>query len=454
MIRSLRRFLLVSLVISITIASSITAMGNYLLDKRVIQPYLDDQLIKTADFIKILDEIKSAQVCSQEKINQLAEAAIHSAHHSLFFQVWSQNGTLLFHSPAPIAVALYELPNGFSDIILNNTYWRIYATVQPSTHSKIMIAEKYDRRNKLAVDITRNNGYILLITYPIFVILIWIIVALALYSITRVTNEISNRASSHLDPVDPTHIPIEIKPLVTALNHLFLRLKSEFERRKRFASDAAHELRTPLAALKMQAQVALRADNEKDREEALLKVIQSVDRSSHLVTQLLHLSRVSQAEAEQTIAPVDLHKLAVDVIAEIAPIALRKKIDIELVPPSTACIVQGNEIALSILIRNIVDNAIRYTPRQGSIKIELLVKPDSITLRTIDTGPGIPEDLRERVFERFYRIVGTTAAGSGLGLAIVQQIAEMHHAKIALNTPPNEPGLQFDVIFPVTSTLG
>jgi two-component system sensor histidine kinase QseC len=448
MIRSIRHFLLISLLISMTIASSVTAIGNYLLDKQVIQPYLDEQLIKLFTFIEVISHTAMEDPHIQSKIYTYMNETQSSGAKNLLFQVWTHNKKLLIFSENSPKESMRDVPIGFSDIEIDNNDWRVYASVDQITKNKIVVAELYDIRNKLADDITRNNGYILLFTYPIFGILIWVIVGLALRSITRVTNEISNRASTYLEPVEAENIPVEISPLVAELNQLFLRLKLAFDRNKRFAGDAAHELRTPLAALKTQAQVALKADNEAARFQALQKVVQSVDRSSHVVAQLLTLSRLSQEQELNDIRPVDLHKLTTEIVAYLVPIALEKEIEIELFPPSENTSIMGNDIALGILIRNVVDNAIRYTPEKGDIKVKILDDRDKIILRVIDSGPGIPVDLRERVFERFYRVLGTKAQGSGLGLAIVSQIADLHHATIKLNVPANGVGLQFDVEFP------
>lgn len=447
MIRSIRQFLLVSLFISITIASSITAIGNYILDRQVIQPYLDEKLEKFYIIVEALNQsTKNYKNIESEVESHLRELEPTASQH-LLFQVWSEQGKLLLHSNNSFFKSLFNAPTGFSDIQINGDDWRVYANYDTKYGVKIVVAELYDIRNKLADAIARNNAYILLVTYPIFGILIWIIVGLALRSITRVTSEISNRASTYLEPVEETNTPIEIKPLVSELNELFTRLKHAFERNKRFASDAAHELRTPLAALKTQAQVALKADNDADRSHSLHKVIQGVDRSSHVVAQLLTLSRLGQEEALDDMHPVDLHKLATEIIAYLVPIALEKHIEIELMPPPPHVMVLGSDTALGILIRNVVDNAIRYTPPYGQVKVQLINKENHVILRVTDTGPGIPIELRERVFERFFRILGTTASGSGLGLAIVNQIAELHHATISLDTPPNKVGLQFDIIF-------
>jgi two-component system sensor histidine kinase QseC len=440
MIRSIKHFLLITLLISITIASSITAVGNYFLDKQVVQPYLDEQLTKIYSFIILLDKHprEKTTVTLPEK---------HDEQH-LIFQVWDPSGKLVIDTPTRITQSLRNVPIGFHDVLINGHDWRVYADLDPNTKNKIVVAELYDFRNQLADKITENNAYILLVTYPIFGILIWIIVGLALRSITRVTNEISSRASTYLEPVNAANIPIEIKPLVDELNQLFIRLKLAFDRNKRFAGDAAHELRTPLAALKTHAQVALKSENEIERSNALLKVIQGVDRSTHIVAQLLTLSRLNQEDALNDVKPIDLHRLTTETVAYIVPIAVEKNIEIELAPPPASTIVMGNDIALGILIRNVVDNAIRYTPKNGDIKIQILNNNNAITLRVIDSGPGVPVELRERIFERFYRVIGTKASGSGLGLAIVSQIAELHKAHISLSVPTNGIGLQFDVSFP------
>lgn len=448
MIKSIRYFLLISLLISITLASAINGIGNYLLDEQVVQPYLDAQLIRFSSLIDILNQSTNANSQVRASIIDYLLKKQPLTGQKFQFQVWSKMGQLMMSSPNQFGMDLKDVPLGFSDKLIRGNDWRIYSVYDSKLGTKIVVAELYNLRRELADDIARSNANILLVTYPVFGILVWVIISFALRSVSRVTTEISNRASTFLEPVQLTEIPVEIKPLVGELNQLFIRLKLAFERNKRFAADAAHELRTPLAALKTHVQVALNADNEIDRNKALQKVIESVDRSSHVVAQLLTLSRLGEEEALTDVKPVDLHKLATEIIAYLAPHALEKNIEIELAPSPPAPIVLGNDIALGILIRNVVDNAIRYTPANGEVKIAIVDAGHQIIFRCTDTGTGIPPDLRERVFERFYRILGTKASGSGLGLAIVNQIANLHGAKINLATPPNETGLQFDVAFP------
>lgn len=452
MIKSIRYFLLVSLLISITLASAINGIGNYLLDEQVVQPYLDAQLIRFSTLIDILFESTNANSEVRTNIIEYLMKKQPLTGQKFQFQVWSKTGELLITSPNEYGINLKDVTLGFSDRVFRGNDWRIYSAYDSKLEVKIVVAELYNLRRELADDIARSNANILLITYPVFGILVWVIISFALRSVSRVTTEISNRASTFLEPVQLTEIPIEIKPLVAELNQLFIRLKHAFERNKRFAADAAHELRTPLAALKTHVQVALNADNEDDRKKALQKVIESVDRSSHVVAQLLTLSRLGEEEALSDIKPVDLHKLATEIIAYLAPHAFDKNIEIELAAAPDHPIVIGNDTALGILIRNVVDNAIRYTPINGEVKVSIISTPKEVILRCTDTGMGIPTELRERVFERFYRILGTKASGSGLGLAIVSQIANLHNAKISLITPEHGTGLQFDVAFPKYDT--
>jgi two-component system sensor histidine kinase QseC len=448
MIRSIRYFLLISLLLSITIASAINGIGNYLLDEKVVQPYLDSQLLRMSTLIDMLYQSTHLSAAARKDIISYLHPTQLTTNQKFVFQVWSPDGHLVLNSSPTLDLNLKNSRLGYSDIVVNTQDWRVYASTDNKQKAKIVVAEMYTLRRELADDIAHSNANILLITYPVFGILVWFIVTLALRSITRVTSEISNRASTYLEPVQLTEIPVEIKPLVGELNRLFIRLRLAFERNKRFAADAAHELRTPLAALKTHVQVALKSDNDKDRNKALGSVIQSVDRSAHVVDQLLTLSRLGEEESLTDIKPVDLHKLAVEIIAYLVPHAFEKNIDIELAPPPAHPIVMGSDTALGILIRNVVDNAIRYTPTYGEVRIAILETDTQIVLQVTDTGMGIPPELRERVFERFFRVLGTQASGSGLGLAIVSQITALHHGEIRLQTPPNNIGLQFEVAFP------
>lgn len=448
MIKSIRYFLLVSLLLSITVASAINGIGNYVLDEKVVQPYLDSQLTRLASVVDLLGQSTYQQTqVETDIIKYLFNDQPVTKEHFLF-QVWNQDGELLLASSNEYKTSLHHVPLGFSDHEIKNKSWRIYAVEDSKLKTKIIVGELQTLRRELADDIARSNANILLVTYPVFGLLVWFIISFALRSIRRVANEISNRASTYLEPVQLEEIPEEIKPLVAELNQLFIRLKSAFERNKRFSADAAHELRTPLAALKAHVEVALKTSGDQEKNKALQKVIEGVNRSSHVVAQLLTLSRLGDEEGLSDIKPIHIHKLAIEIIAYLAPSAFDKHIEIELNSPPKTDLILGNRTAIEILMRNIIDNAIRYTPENGEVFVSVLEDETHIIFRVIDTGTGIPSDLYERVFERFYRILGTKASGSGLGLAIVKQITDLHHGTVHLSTPANGIGLQFDVAFP------
>jgi two-component system sensor histidine kinase QseC len=223
-------------------------------------------------------------------------------------------------------------------------------------------------------------------------------------------------------------------------------LKDAFARDKRFAADAAHELKTPLAAMKTQAQVALKASNSDRRNAALENVIAGVDRSTHIVQQLLTLNRLGPGSSIKK-QKLDLEPIIREVLAELAVNALHKNIDLEFKEAKYPAWIYADKASMAILVRNLIDNAIRYTPEDGKVSVAIINTPQHVIFRVTDTGPGIPEKLRDRIFERFFRVLGTKQSGSGLGLAIVQQIAKLHNADINVETPASGFGLSIEIRF-------
>lgn len=357
---------------------------------------------------------------------------------------------LLLHSLSAPKYPLTSEQDGFSYKHIDDNTWRTFTTYNPKSETRVVVAEKSDSRNELGHRIALDDLYIMLLTFPLSGLLIWIIIGKALDTLDKVAKEVANRAPTYLEPVNVENIPQEIKPVIDELNKLFFRLQQGFEREKRFAADAAHELRTPLAALKTQAQVALRTDDITERKEALNNVVEGVNRSTHITQQLLTMSRlVPDAHHLNDLSKINLPKLAAEIIANIAPYAVEKQIDIELETSQDNLVIQGNLTALSILIRNLVDNAIRYTPEGGNVLIKISHDNNNISLKVIDSGPGVPPELRNRVFERFFRVLGNKSPGSGLGLAIVQQIAKFHNATVTLDSPPSGNGLEIEVCFTI-----
>ncbi len=287
----------------------------------------------------------------------------------------------------------------------------------PGARVRIAVGESYEIRDELIFDILFNTLLPILLTLPLLALIIWTGVGRGLGPLKKVAGEIAQRSPSQLQPLAVRDTPEEIRPLADSLNRLLGRLDEALESERRFTANAAHELRTPLAGLKTQAQVALRATSEPQRIQMLNKILEGVDRATHLVGQMLTLARLDPDAAAAQYEPVDLVQTAVAVVAERAPSALEKNIEIELTEDSRGA-VNGDAAALAILIRNLVDNAIRYTPPGGRVEVSIATREDGITLTVTDNGPGIPELERARVFERFYRAPGSggRVAASGFPL--------------------------------------
>lgn len=456
---SIRKFLLVNLLLALTITTSLTAIGNYYLDQKDIQEHLDSLMAVTALSYeallgseieaKSLGQIEKALTQVPQKLDVLTpEKKSHTLAKRFLFQIWDKNGQLLLSNPKSSKLNIRHKSDGFHSTLIDGNRWREFITTHPQTGHRILLAEEEDTRNELGHRITQDDFYIMLLTFPLAGFLIWMIIGRGLKSLDRVAEEVANRAPVNLEPVDLDEIPEEISPVIDELNKLFHRLHEGFEREKRFAADAAHELKTPLAALKTQAQVALNCATTEEKDAALQKLIRSVNRSTHIVQQLLTMSRMlPESHAIHEHHAVFLPKISRETLAMLAPYALKHYIELELEHQETVSMIPGNATALGILLRNLVDNAIRYSKPGGKVSVRIYEDETHVVLEVADNGPGIPEELRQRVFERFFRVLGNQATGSGLGLAIVQQIVSLHQAQISLDSPKEGTGLIVRVRF-------
>ncbi|KTD48968.1 two component sensor kinase [Legionella rubrilucens] len=463
---SIRKFLLINLLLAITITTTLTAIGNYYLDQKDIQEHLDTLMAISALSYQALlgDDLHERPLVKIQNNLEIIPQKIENYYQRRFlndlppknyldkfnFQVWTNGGKLLLHSSTAPKIPLTAEEDGFSDKYLSDQKWRVFTTYNDKAGIRTVLAERYDTRNELGHRIAQDDLYIMLLTFPLSGLLIWIIIGRGLDSLDRVAQEVANRAPTHLKPVDLEEVPEEIKPVIDELNKLFYRLQEGFEREKRFAADAAHELRTPLAALKAQAQVALNTNDLEEKNLALQKLIASVNRSTHIVQQLLTMSKlVPEANSLNDIDAVNLVKITREVLAMLAPSAVEKQIELEFEHEENLPEFAGNLTAISILIRNLVDNAIRYCKDAGKVLVQVYQKNDDIVLQVSDNGPGIPSELQSRVFERFFRVLGNKSPGSGLGLAIVRQITDLHGGKVELDSPKEGTGLIVRVYFPL-----
>lgn len=465
MTSSIRTFLLVNLLLSVTLVTSLAIIGNLFLEHKEFQTHLDSQLTLAAYTIEAFLDEESNQADLkriQGKIKKLPELInqqnyqyrgeitdLHTLFKSVQFQVWNRQNQLILHSYAAPPVSLDMENNGFDNVWRNGKPWRVFSTYKADSGMRIVVLQRYDFRVELERKITHDSILIMLITYPFLGLLIWIIVGRGLDSVNRTARELRDSDPRRLHPLSKTNVPLEIQPLVDELNRLFKRLKDAFSREQRFAGDAAHELRTPLAAISAQAQVAKQATTDQERKAALSKVLKGVDRSTHVVKQLLTLSRMVPEALQEQMELLGLRELTSEMIAELAPQGMEKNINLSLNAADDLSPIRGNKIALSILLRNLIDNALRYSPEQSAVIVNLFQDMDHQILQIIDNGPGIPDELKQRVFERFYRVIGNKQTGSGLGFSIIKQITDLHEADISLLDAPDDHGLCVQIRFPI-----
>jgi two-component system sensor histidine kinase QseC len=269
---------------------------------------------------------------------------------------------------------------------------------------------------------------------PVLLLLIWLSIRRGLEPLGKLTHEIAARKPDDVLPLNAAEVPSEVRPLVDSLNALLGRIASSMEGERRFTANAAHELRTPLAAIQAQAYLVRNADSEPERQGAVAQLQRGIARAIRLVSQLLTMARLDPQHALPDRQPMDLREVAEAVCADLAPLALQRQQTLELQAEPDLPPLSGNADMVSMLVSNLVDNAQRYTQAGGHIRVGVASVAGAVCLRVEDDGPGIPPHLRERVFERFYRVAGPDQTGTGLGLAICQRIAELHAATIQLQS--------------------
>lgn len=313
---------------------------------------------------------------------------------------------------------------------------------------QLHVSETTEQRQALIRGILANIVIPQLLLTLIALGVVWYGVKQGLRPLERLRRDVLDRRRDDLSRLDGSKAPAEVWPLIDAVNDLLERLKQVMAVQKRFLADAAHQLRTPFAGLKTQAELALRADEVALKQHALERMLTSTRHGTRLVNQLLALTR-NEPGGEHTdrFAPLDLHQLAQEVSLNWVPMALEKNIDLGFEGTGEAVMVEGDASGLQELLNNLIDNAIRYTPAGGHITVGVGLTQQRAVLCVEDNGPGIAAEHRERVFERFYRILGSGESGSGLGLAIVAEIARRHGAKLELGDGRDGAGTRICVTF-------
>lgn len=389
--------------------------------------------------------------------NELAQVAYSIARHGMpaeenqagldrgefVSEIWSADGTLQFCSPPDYPIPL-QPHNGYSVVKAFGLDWRVYSMSMPNG-VRIQVAHSFTARQAM---LQSAAGRILLpvaVLLPLFGVLIWLVVRRNLRPLQRLAALLDQRAPNSNEMIILDRMPSELASVVQALNGLLTRMDAVLALQRQFIANAAHELNSPLTAVRLNAQLARQVQDSSTRDNHLLSLESAVDRAAHLVHQLLDLARAEPGTLRPSRKPVDLAVLARRCVTDYFNQADGKGIDLGATRLDPV-IIQGDPDSLTMLLSNLITNAIRYTPRNGMIDVSVVNDGDGIVVSVADSGPGIDATELPRVFERFYRGSNHAEAGSGLGLAIVKAIAEQHGAEIRLENRP-QGGLMASVIF-------
>jgi len=436
---SLRHTLLVTLLSSIVAVLVLGGLATYSTVRREVDTVMDYQLRQFALSLR------------DQRFGQPAQPlAPPEEAFDFVIQIWDEQGVRLYLShPHSVLPALAQF--GYNTVSTSEGDWRVFSV--PLHEHVIQIAQPMAVRSRMAADAALRTVIPLLAVMPLLGALIWYLVGRGLRPLHRLAREVATRRPDGLEALPDADVPDEVRPLVEALNHLLARLEQALAVQRAFVADAAHELRTPLSALQIQLQLTERASDEPTRRQALGELRAGLERAIHLVQQLLTLARQEPgAAAGAPLSRLALAEIARQCLADHAALAHARRIDLGARELDADALVLGDAAALRTLLGNLVDNAIRYTPEGGRIDVAVYTDPPTAVpcacwVSVGDSGPGIPEDERERVLDRFYRRPGLDQTGSGLGLAIVQRIAEHHQARLVLDTSPLG-GLRVAVGFP------
>ena len=454
---SLRKKLLVLLVppllVLILIASSILfrfaiveqrdAFDNALYDSA----YSIYQLIQKSD-----DSIENLSLPKNEK-----QFILNDQSDVIFYNVVGTDGKLLNGDSdgglMPLIKEQTSNPN-FRDGIVHNLNVRIVSTLVSIQKNGvelpvyIQVAETLNKREALASNVLIDIIVPQLLLVLFTIIIIWFGVERGLQPLFDLQAAVSKRSYLDLSSIEMPDVPTEVMILVNSVNSLMRQLESVLSAQNRFIADAAHQLRTPLAGAQAQLELALLESDPDQHQELLERVSTSMERLSHTITQLLSLARNQQdASHNMVMSRVNLNKIAQEVTTDMVPTAIKKGLDLGFEADTQSTIILGDSKRLKEMLYNLVDNALLYTPAGGKVTVKVQHEAGEIVLSVIDNGPGIPKSEREKVFERFHRVIGTGQEGSGLGLAIVMEIAQLHQANVEIADEPRKKGLNIQVSF-------
>lgn len=434
---SLRRRLLLWLLPSTFIVGVLASVGSYWGATLALANLLDGQLRYVAEHVSL-----DGEQLTVDRTNEHQQRLSDDSGDEVLVEVWL--GQKLGYTSDPALQLPPPVRTGWSDLVSAGQTW--HTVVVSRGDRLIRVAQPKDARWEALTRVAVNLVWPLASLIPLLAVFLWFGIGRGLKPLHQIASELSTRDATSMAPVMPQPLPGEVKPLVDALNDLLRRLERAFEAQREFVADAAHELRTPAMALSVHAELAQSAANADERQAALGQLQQGIARLGHLTQQLLTLARVEPGAAPAGHEPVDLVALCKSVILDQLRSAEVKQLDLGLAEHDATWVL-GDVGRLRILLRNLVDNAIRYTPAFGRVDVAVSADANGTLLEVRDDGPGIPPGERARVLDRFYRGSHQGQTGSGLGLAIVKRIAEQHGAELSLDAGIDAKGLRVSVRF-------
>ncbi|MBA4785922.1 MAG: sensor histidine kinase N-terminal domain-containing protein [Rhizobiales bacterium] len=394
-----------------------------------VERVLDARLMEAARMVSSLitdhriDPAVAADAATSNAPPPPFEDAGDSYSRQLSCQIWSLEGGLVSRSESAPAASLASHMSGFEETEIDGERWRVYAVVNPTLGVRVLVGDSLEIRDRLIGDVIKGLLLPGIAILPILAALIWLSVGRGLAPLTRIAEGLAGRSASELHPVDDGSVPREVRPVIRALNSLFGRVAEARDRERSFTAYAAHELKTPLAGLKTQAQIALRTDDQKVQRDALSHISTSVDRTSRMVRQLIDLATVDASQGVATDEPVDIAALLGEVASELeTQLAVNDAhVAVELGDQAQRpAVLRIDRVLVRLAIRNLLENAIQHSPKGGEVRCRVTLRRNEVVVEILDEGPGIAEADETRATERFYRGTKAHGHGSGLGLSIVQ----------------------------------
>ncbi|MAG67488.1 MAG: two-component sensor histidine kinase [Pseudomonadales bacterium] len=438
--KSIRKRILIRVLGLLLVGTLIMGWASHHDSTHEVEELFDAQLGQSARVLIGLLGASQGQIPTEQLAQALLETTGehpklgHRYESKLAFQVRDANGTVIARSFNVPQLTDADWQPGFADLQQETYRWRGYVLESPDSGLAVWVGERSDVRGELVDKIVRGTLVPDLLGIPLMMLLVWFAIGSGLKPLDQLAQLIRLREPNSLQPIVLGDLPAELEPVQAALNRMLEQLHQLLAREQRFIADAAHELRTPLAVLKIHAENAMQATDPGEREQALQHLRQGVERATRLISQMLTLARLADDQQRQR-SPVALLESCRDEVAELLPLALRRNQELELISdnglPAKVDMEPGS---LSTLLQNLVGNAIQHAPDGGRVLVSLQRRADQLLLRVEDSGDGVPEGDRERLLERFH--TQGNSQGAGLGLSIVQRIIERHQGSLLLGDSP------------------